>query len=75
MEGEPDFAPSSRLREATSGRPLWVAHEDLLYFRVARARPEHVRAGGSRELPQYSVTPRGRIRGRGRRRGRERSAW
>src|SRR6516164_7195052 len=25
--GEPDFAPSSRLREATSGKPLWIVRK------------------------------------------------
>src|ERR1700691_2841216 len=36
--GEPDFAPSSRLREATSGGPLWHVPDDLANF-ASRPNP------------------------------------
>jgi hypothetical protein len=45
--GEPDFAPSFRLREATSGKPLWIV----------RRRPRDICLGGVHE-PQISLNRR-----------------
>ena len=40
--GEPDFAWSSRLPEARSGKPLWNLPKDLVTFYPARGRPNLV---------------------------------
>jgi hypothetical protein len=60
--GEPDFAPSSRLREATSGGPLCRVRGHLGNFASTSTRSKNVSAGGSRELPSATHLPKALIR-------------
>jgi hypothetical protein len=50
--GEPDFAPSFRLWEATSGKPLWIVPEDFAIFFLVRKRPNRLL---NRRLPRITA--------------------